>query len=199
MRKQLNEQIVATRDAHFLPEYEIALVSEQSNVYEYRLDDAQYPIKEIYEVASLSGQRGTSATQQQIKWLSDDNRFVRYWAVMGLCSQDAEELNAYETEIIKAMHDDYPPVAVLATSLACQHYDNKEAEELMKTYCVSKNDQVAHLAINQLLYHDNQVPFKEAILAAYNDAERNYAVRGGAWVFMQKLGYGPKNYNYMRK
>lgn len=199
MRQQLDESIVNNRDVHFVPEYEIALISEKSNAYEFRLTDDNYPIKEVYAAAALSGKRSAEVTKKQIELLQADNRFVRYWAILGLCSQQLIDLAPYSAEITKAMADDYPPVAVLASSLACQYFNDKQAEEQMIAYCKSDHNELAHLAINQLLYHKEIEPFKEAVLEAYNDADRNYAVRGGAHVFMRKHNYGPKNYNYMRK
>src|SRR5690606_16411962 len=58
MRVQLEQSILQSRDVMFLPEYELAEIARTGTAYEYRMDDAHYPIKEIYAAARLSGMRG---------------------------------------------------------------------------------------------------------------------------------------------
>ncbi|SDD82582.1 hypothetical protein SAMN05421636_10227 [Pricia antarctica] len=58
MRKELDADILKSRDVMFFPEYEIGLISKSVTPYEFRLDKKRYPLKEIYGAASLSGKRG---------------------------------------------------------------------------------------------------------------------------------------------
>jgi len=105
MRKQLDARILASRDIHFLPEYEIGLLSQTETPYEFRLDDTKYPIAEIYATASLSGKRSREVAETQIQQLKSANKIVRYWAILGLRSQTDADLEPFETEIISAMND----------------------------------------------------------------------------------------------
>ena len=194
MRKQLKKNILKSRDVHFLPEYEINLISKESTAYEFRLDDDKFPIKKIYNAASLSGHRSVKVAKMQVKLLNDSNQFVRYWAILGLFSQDVETTFLYKEEIMAAMKDTYLPVATLATALAYQNFEDKNAEEQLKAYCKSDNMEIAHIAINQLLYVKHKNRFHDTVLEVYNSKGKNYAVRAACHVFMRNENFGPKQF-----
>ena len=58
MGQQLDSAVLKSRDILFMPEYEIAKISETQTPYEYRLDDRNYNFDEVYKVASFSGKKG---------------------------------------------------------------------------------------------------------------------------------------------
>ena len=193
MRKQLDARILASRDIHFLPEYEIGLLSQTETPYEFRLDDTKYPIAEIYATASLSGKRSREVAETQIQQLKSANKIVRYWAILGLRSQTDADLEPFETEIISAMNDAYPPVAVTAAAIAWQNFENADAGKKLKAFCQNENMDVALLAINYLLYVDDKTPFIETIKSVYEMPERNYNVKAACLDFLGILKLVPND------
>jgi arylsulfatase A-like enzyme len=97
MRKQLTDGILQSRDVMFLPEYEVGLISKTTTPYQFRLSDKNYPVKEIYGAASLSGKRGASIAKQQLQLLKSKNKIVRYCAILGLRSQPSKILKPFQS------------------------------------------------------------------------------------------------------
>lgn len=159
MRRQLDESILASRDVMFLPEYELELISQHTNLYEYRLDNKNYPLEEIYSAASLSGMRGNQVAQKQVALLNSKNKIVRYWAITGLRSQAPETLAPFSHAIIQALNDPYPPVGITASAVAYDVFSNKLAQEKLNQYALNTNDKLALLTLNYLLYVGNKQPF----------------------------------------
>jgi arylsulfatase A-like enzyme len=196
MREQLKAEIMQSRDVLFLPEYEIALLSDSTTAYEFRLDKKNYPLAEIYEAAALSGFRGKEITTQQIELLSNENKVVRYWAAIGLKSQSPEDVKLHSEEITMAMNDEYPPVAVTTSAIAWQEFNHKQAGENLKKYCADENMDVALMAINYLLYTDNKQPFVETIRSIRKMEGRTYNVKAACMDFLGSLGLVPNNPDY---
>lgn len=198
MRKQLDKEILKARDVHFLPEYEIAMISKTGTAYEFRLDEGKYPMKDIYAAASLSGIRGANTAGKQIDLLDASNEIVRYWAVNGLRCQTTEVLRTFAKEIGKAVNDPYPPVAVTAAAIAFQNFNSVEAEGRLKEFCKSENLELALMTINHLLYVDRQQPFVETIKAVHEMPDCNYQVRAACMDFLGMLGLVPNTYEYLK-
>ncbi len=196
MRQQLHKEVLKARDVHFLPEYEIGIISKTGTAYEYRMDNKKYPIKTIYSAASLSGKRGKDVARKQINLLQSKNKFVRFWAILGLRSQTLETLQPYNNEIANAANDFYPPVSVTAAAIAWQSFKSIESKVKLKKYCISNNQDVALMAINYLLYVDDQLPFVEAIKAAYEMPGRDYKIKAACMDFLGSLGLVPNNFEY---
>lgn len=190
MRNQLNEHFLKSRDVHFLPEYEISIISKNETAYKYRLDNQKYPIKKIYAAASISGKRGVKIAKKQLAFLKSENKIIRYWAILGLRSQNAPVLIPFRNEIIQSMNDDYHPVAVTAAAISYQNFANTEAEKKLKEYCKSDNMDLALMAINYLLYVDRKEPFVETIQSVYETPGRNYMVQAACQDFMSIRNLG---------
>jgi hypothetical protein len=196
MRKQLADGILQSRDVMFLPEYEVGIISKTTTPYEFRLSDKNYPIKEIYGAASLSGKRGASVAKQQLQLLKSKNKIVRYWAMLGLRSQPSNILKPYQSEIITAMQDSYPPVSVTASAIAYQEFKNKTAEQNLDKYIKSDNMDIALMAINYLLYVDNKTPFINTIKKVHDKESSDYNVRAASLDFLGSLGLVPNTPQY---
>lgn len=193
MRKQLSDGILKSRDVMFLPEYEMRLISKTTTPYEYRLSDKRYPVKEIFKAVSLSGKRGRDVALQQIKLLGNTDKIIRYWAMIGLRSQNPDVLKPFKSEIIKSMQDNYPPVAVTASAIAYQEFNNKTAEENLKKYCSGKNMDLALMSINYLLYLSNKQPFINTIKSVNEMKDRSYDVKAACMDFLGSLDLVPNN------
>lgn len=193
MRKQLKTEILKSRDVMLLPEYEIRLISEKTTAYEFRLKDSNYPLKEIYNAASLSGFRGKDIAAKQVELLKSTNNIVRYWAILGLQSQKSVDLNQYNSIIVKAMNDPYPPVAVTASAIAYREFNNPQAEDNLKKHILSENVDIALMAVNYLLYVDNKEPFIETVKTSHDITDRSYDVRAACMDFLGSLGLVENN------
>lgn len=193
MRKQLKTDILKARDIHFAPEYEIGLLSKSGTAYEYRLDKKNYAFKNIYHAASLSGFRGKETTQKQIKLLKSDDKIVRYWAIVGLMSQDTRFVNSYKTDLVNALDDNYSPVAITAAAILYNCFESKVAENRLKDFCKSDNMDLALMSINYLLYVDNKIPFIETIKKIHELPKRNYNVKAACMDFLGILGLVDNN------
>lgn len=196
MRTLLDEEVLKGRDIMFLPEYEIGIISEKNNAYEFRLNNENYPLEEIYKAASLSGKRDKKTAQKQSKLLKSTNKVVRYWAITGLRSQKPEILEKYHSQITKAMNDPYPPVAVTASAISYQEFKSEEAEAKLKEFCQNGNMNIALSAINQLLYIDNKHPFVNTVKQVHKMPDRNYNVKAACLDFLGSLGLVPNNPDY---
>lgn len=196
MRKKLDEEVMSSRDVMFLPEYEVAQLSDTISAYEFRVYEDDYPLEEIYKVASLSGFRGKELTAKQIQWLENPNNSIRYWAMIGLRSQDFADLERYSDSIEGMMNDEYPPVAVTAAAISWELSGSKEAEEKLKAFCTGKNLHLSLMAVNYLLYSENKGSFVETIRLVHEMEDRDYNVRAACMDFLGSLGLVPNNPDY---
>lgn len=196
MRNLMKNEIISSRDIMLLPEYEIEVLSESTTAYQFRLDNTKYPVERIYEAASLSGFRGKEVTKKQINLLNDHDEIIRYWAIVGLRSQNKSVMKRYSTEIINAIGDPYLPVAVTASAIAFELLNNRAAREDLKKFCASENQIISLMAINYLLYTSNKEPFVKTIKEVHSMEDRNYYVKAACMDFLGSMGLVPNNINY---
>lgn len=196
MRRQLDQAILRSRDVMFLPEYEIGLLAKTTTPYEYRLNKENYPIREIYNAAALSGKRSGNVARQQVKLLASRNRIVRYWAMVGLRSQPGRLLQSYRTQIMQSLHDDYAPVAITAAAIAYQEWQSGSAADYLMQSCQSGNMDLALMAINYLLYVNNKQPFVETIKTVHQMPGSNYNVKAACMDFLGSLGLVPNTIDF---
>lgn len=188
MRKQLDDELLKSRDIMLLPEYELGLISETTTPYEYRLSDANFPVKTIYAATSLSGKRNNAVASQQVQLLKSANKIVRYWAITGLRSQSDAVLRPYKTTIITAMNDAYLPVAITASAIAWQNYGDKTAQSNLMTFCHNDNPMLALMAINYLQYVTNKAPFIPTIQDVYKNKAHTYEIKAACLDFLGSQG-----------
>lgn len=187
MRSQLEQCILKSRDVMFLPEYEIAEISRTTTAYEYRLNDADYPIKEIYHAAGLSGLRSKAIAEKQLTLLSSKNNIVRYWAAVGLRSQDEAVLKPYKNQLLKATGDNYAPVSITASAIVYELFNDNHATEQLKKYIAANNPHLALMAINYLLYSNHPQPFENVIQEIRNKTPLNINLKAASNDFMKHL------------
>lgn len=193
MRTLLKNEVLRSRDVMFLPEYEIENISAYSTPYEFRLNKDEYRLEEIFDAAELSGFRGPDVALKQSLMLASTNKIVRYWAILGLRSQNADDIKPFEAAIIQAMDDSYLPVAVTASAVAYEMSGNIMARENLKNFCAHKNLQVSLMAINYLLYTKNREVFVETIREVHQMKDRDYNVRAACMDLLGSLGQVPNN------
>lgn len=185
MRHYLDSTLLSSKDVLFIPEYDIVKISETQTPYEYRLKDA-YNFNEIYKVASLSGKKEEKFVKAQIEYLNHQDRFVRYWASIGLMSQEKSVLEFYYNELEGALQDEYPPVSITISALLYEKFQNKKAADILNNY--SKNDDwtLALNAINYMLYFTDRNKFEPTIIELLqNDSKLNWHVKSACQDFMR--------------
>lgn len=196
-RKTLCAHMISEQDILLLPEYQTNLISASGKyLFEYRQDPKLFPVKEIADVASLSGFRNKETAKQQANLLNSKNEIIRYWAMMGLHCQYAGDLNAYQSQINKAMDDNYPPVKIIAAATAYNNFGSKKGEEVLKKYSLDPNNDLALMAVNFLLYVKHPEPFIQTIREAKVKQGTSYNVKAGCNDFLGMLGLIPNNSNY---
>ena len=193
MRTLMKNEVLRSRDVMFLPEYEISLLSKTTSAYEFRMSNEKYPLEEIYEAASLAGFRSKEVAAKQVEMLKSPNTIVRYWAILGLRSQNKEDLKPFSADILNSMEDIYPPIGVTASAIAYEIFENKSAEENLKEFCAQDNLQVSLMAINYLLYSNNREPFVETIREVQKMKDRDYNVKAACMDVLGSLGLVPNN------
>ncbi len=196
MRELLRTEVLESRDVMFLPEYEIGLLSDTTTAFEFRMNEKNYPLTRILEAAFLSGFRDRETTEKQIKLLGDPDKIVRYWAITGLRSQGPEDLKPHAREIVQAMQDDYLPVAVTASAIAYQEFDNQLARENLERYSTEENKDLALMTINYLLYTDRKEPFVKTIEYVHRTEGRTYDVKAACLDFLGSTGLVPNSPDY---
>ncbi|WP_026776093.1 sulfatase [Polaribacter sp. Hel_I_88] len=184
MRNQLDADILKAKDILFATEYKIEVLSEKETPYQFRLDDKKYPFHKIYKAASLSGKKGNHIAKKQAKLLSSENEIVRYWASVGLLSQEKNILQSYKKELSDALNDSFAPVAITAAAISYDVFGDKKSEEILKKYSLDDNLNLALLTINYLIYIKDKLPFLETIKKSKNLPSRNYKVTAACTDFL---------------
>lgn len=196
MRRQLDEELLKARDIMLLPEYELNEIAKTVTPFEYRLNDAQFPVNTIYAAASLSGRRGKAITARQIKLSGSTNKIVRYWAMLGLRSQGDTDLKPYKQAIKQAMNDAYPPVAVTAAAIAYQVFGDASATAKLIAFCKSDKPMLALMAINYLQYVKKKQPFVATMHQVHDNNTSGYDVKAASMDFLGSLGLVPNTFAY---
>ncbi len=196
MRNVLEDEVLSSRDVMFLPEYEIASLSDTTTAYEFRKSDRNYPVEDIWEAAKLSGRRGGDIAAEQVRMLKDDNKIIRYWAALGLRSQDEPTLGEHRSELLQAMDDPYPPVAVTAAAIVYQVFREGAAGERLKSWCLNDNTYLSLMAINYLIYISDKAPFIETVRSVHDREGQIYDVKAACMDFLGSLELVPNNFEY---
>lgn len=196
MRKALKQNILDSRDIHFLPEFELRKISQTTVAYNFRLNPKFYDLEKIYEAATLSGFRTQKSAKKQISFLEDENEVVRYWAIMGLKNQNKEILKDYEIELKQLLNDSYEPVVIIAAGIVYEIFQDKNSEHILNEYVKNPNPDLALMTINNLLYLDEKSPFIDSIKEVVSIPGRNYDVHAACMDFLGSLGLVPNSSEY---
>lgn len=103
--------------------------------------------------------------KQQVALFNSSNKRVCYGAITRLRAQYPAVLENFEAAITHAMKDEYSPVAITASVVACEVFKNKQAKDALKNFCTNNNGNLTLITINYLLYDSDKTPFIESIKA----------------------------------
>lgn len=195
MRRELDAHIHGSKDVMFLPEYELEKISATSTPYEFRANSSQYPLSDIYEVAKLSGIRNREMMLQQVEYLKSENEIIRYWAALGLMSQDKDMLLPFADVISKLLDDTYPPVSITAAAIVYELNQSKAAEKLLQESVLNSDKHLSLMAINYLIYSIHKGPFVDVVKQVY-DRNGEYNTSAASKDFLGILGLIPNTFDY---
>ncbi|KXX69321.1 sulfatase [Flammeovirga sp. SJP92] len=195
MKKHLKADLLERRDVMFLPEYELYKISETGTPYEFRLNNENCPIDNIFDIAFLSGETTNEALKIQLQFLNSENAIERYWALLGIRSQPKKNVLSYKESILQAMQDQYSPAAIIASIIAYDLYGDQDAKVKLENFCLSENMQDALLAINLINYFNDEQkkPFISTMQKVY-ELKREYNVKVASLDFLGSLGVVENNY-----
>ena len=183
----MDKAVIKAKDIHFLPEYEIGLISKNETPYKYRLDSKKYPFKDIYTAASLSGKRDEKTVNRQLKLLNSKDKIVRYWAVIGLMSQNKQVLKKYKSNLIKVLGDSNPPVKITAAAILYEVFGDEKSIIILNKYSNSDDSNLALMTINYLLYIKNKNPFTATVKRVKEKSKHPYQVKAACKDFLTIL------------
>lgn len=159
-RKQLSNHISETNDVLFLPEYEISELSKTSTAYEFR---NQHDLSAVHSMADAVGFETKKANKLRKAGLTDENNWVRYWALQHFAVTSTEITTSDIQKIKACLTDEYPPNQILAASILSDRFDDPNANEILASYFTHENDHLSNLAMQRVLYQENAVTFSNEI------------------------------------
>lgn len=112
MRALLRADLLATRDAGFIPEGMAARLAGARTIYEYA-HSADYPLERILDVADRVGERDPANLAIFAAALDDPHPIVRYWAATG-CLVLRERAAPAAAQLAARLADEWADVRVVA-------------------------------------------------------------------------------------
>jgi arylsulfatase A-like enzyme len=175
LRNALKNELIKVRDAHFMTEY--AFKTTKIMPYQLAADDNNYPIKEILDAALLVG-KGKNAVNEQMKLLSDKNKYVRYWASIGLFSQECSLKNK-EKQLLKLLAtEDFPPAQINLSVLLFKISENFKFKENVQILLLQKDPELLRMTMHLLVSLDNekQLQILDAVETRFEQTNKNKAM-----------------------
>lgn len=169
LRDALKSELIRERDAHFMTEYVFSQAQKPPVVL--AADQKEYPIESIINTAMMVGE-GKKVLKQQLKSLSDDNQYIRYWASIGLFSQPSDLLQSQQREIQKQVmeqlsKENFEPNRINLSVLMFK-LDSKQIDVAQKLL-TEQNTELLRMALHLLISLDDS---KQKLLM--NDIDKLY-------------------------
>ncbi|MEM9835835.1 MAG: sulfatase-like hydrolase/transferase [Bacteroidota bacterium] len=151
LRNALDAELLRRKDAHFIPEYTLDSIAKDTTPFTYKSSEA-YDFANIYAVAKLVN-TGASAIPKQLTALKSTNPMIRYWAAMGLRSQQADDLMPHATAIIAATKaESYPPARIELAGLSYQFFGDENSRTILGEYLRSDQPALSVQAAQKIIY-----------------------------------------------
>lgn len=151
LRTALIDQLIADRDAHFIPEYTFKTANKMP--YELASDRNTYPIERVLDAALLIG-KGEKALKQQFQFMNDANPYVRYWASIGLFSQQSG-MKGKEKLLKKYwMQETYLPTKINLAVALFKNSNKKAYTNEIKRLLKEKNQELLRMTLHLLVSLD---------------------------------------------
>ncbi len=183
MRKALIENIKERRDVNFMPEYELNRDFDTGSAYTEKSHRAYYPISEILNMALNVGSADEQSIQNKMEGLDHKNKFVRYWAALGLYSERNSLSRKTLIQIKSKLNETYKPAQITLAAALYDRENNNDALEILKNAISVKNAETSLMAINYLLYIKNRSPFLRDV-TLLNNTDAPYKVKAACLDFL---------------
>lgn len=113
-------------DLGFLPEGEMHGRSRGSTPYELARDAEHYPFEHLFAAAELATGGDREARPEVKALLADPDAAARYWGAIGLLCRGEDAVRASRPELLAALRDESPLVAVAAAEVLGRFGDPDE-------------------------------------------------------------------------
>jgi arylsulfatase A-like enzyme len=123
MRETLDAEILASRDAGFIPEGMATRLAGDQTMFEYARSHA-YPLAKILAVANLASERDSANVPAFTKALADSHPVVRYWGATGCLILKARAREA-KPALIAGLEDEMADVRTVCAE-ALGHLEDHE-------------------------------------------------------------------------
>jgi arylsulfatase A-like enzyme len=166
LRNALRKELTDKRDAHFMTEY--AFITSKSIPQKLAVDDKNYPIDKILDAAFTVG-KGKKYIAEQLLMATDDNPYVRYWATMGLFSQE-KGLKFKGRQLVDILQKEtFPPARIQLEMLLFKISNKKEYLEQVRKLINQKDPELLRMTLHLLIAMDSP---KQLLLIG--DIEKKY-------------------------
>ena len=161
MRKAHRDWEKEIRDVGFLSEGEFHRRSAGSSPYEMGHDAAKYDFDSVFAAADLATRKDAKDLPAIAKLLASDDSGVRYWGAQGLLIHGQLGVKAGGDELVKALEDSSPSVAVIAAEalgrFGSEDVRGKALDTLLQYANINESNVFdAILAANALDYLDEK-------------------------------------------
>jgi len=115
MRARLRSHVLETRDLGLIPEpmMEAIDTSGKETIYSFGQSEANYPLAQIFDLATLASDRDPANQPAFIEALQDKNPIIRYWGMVGLRMLWVAE-GGIDAVVEQALADPAPSVRIQA-------------------------------------------------------------------------------------
>lgn len=173
LRVALTKELIEQRDAHFIPEF--TYIEEKKSPNQLASSDTEFPIATVVQTAMLVGE-GKAVSNEQLKQLSHPNRYVRYWAAVGLLSQ-TEKLKISEKKLVKLLESEtYRPTKIYLSTLLYKM--NSKRVDLIRPLLKESNPELLRTTLQLAISLDDakQTLLLEDITNLYNKKNKPKAM-----------------------
>ncbi|MAU17009.1 MAG: sulfatase [Muricauda sp.] len=179
MGQKLNKQLLAARDAGFIPEPMMEAIDKDSSttIYDFGQSTKQYHLDEIFAVANKAQKKDPSLIPDLVENVKADDPIIRYWSILGLRALGKEAKPALK-EIETALED--PEISVRITAMIALGnigQRSRALELLVKEAKDATTDVQANWALHAIKYLDAPEAiegFDEKELVKGSDSRRTF-------------------------
>ena len=178
MRKRLRNWQQKHFDAGLLPETEMVRRAESNGttIYEMVRNEKIYPLERLLDASEIALQQSPDNREKLVAMLSDSDRGIRYWAVVGLFLL-GEEARDNLADLRKAIDDADDEVAAMAAWAIYNLGDKQTARKQLRS--MLEEDSSAALKVINIIKWMNDDPeyYRDALLSCQAPLQAAYLKR----------------------
>jgi hypothetical protein len=148
MQAALRAEMLASRDAGFIPEGLFEQLAGEGTIYDYAQSDA-YPLERIIDVADLASARDPRHLPDLIATMDHPHPVIRYWGAVG-CLVLGDRAAPAREKLQALLNDDVPDVRIAAAEALGHLGDTADAIAALTPLLNSDNVYQSLAALNAL-------------------------------------------------